>query len=264
MDTIIETLEQASVTITHYQCFYRLLSDRPNLQWAVGHETQTSLAFCPAMGSPYLLAAMGIRGLDYDEIDIFAQDDLHDFEPFDEEFIHEPWDGVRIAVDAYALQDFVSAFAYVVQSWVPDDAKVEGVEKGGNEVAARQPVLQTTTAASVVQSVMVRKGIESICFEADDGRKISILPGDGEWIIRFLLSPLARDLTDNCISWNNLNALMGEKMSRNRAADNLKSAYFRLNRRLKKWGQPPAGDPLGDSWIVVQRGWGARLNSQCK
>ncbi len=65
------------------------------------------------------------QGYDYDDVAILARDEnnwpTRGFEPFDQEFIHRPTNGVRLPVDVYAVQDFAAAFAEAVNEWVPEE-----------------------------------------------------------------------------------------------------------------------------------------------
>lgn len=114
---IKDVLKKAEETITKYQ----QLSIPSHLWWKA-----QAFSVCPHGNRPKewfrLLSLIGLAtGCEYDDHEILIQEDDSDtFTPCEQEFIHEPWDGVRIGTDIYVLQDFVHSFAGAVKMWIPD------------------------------------------------------------------------------------------------------------------------------------------------
>ena len=113
---IAEVLKNADETIGKYQ----QLPVEPWRNWKVRREARDRYEH--GLTEYRLLGLIGLsQGYEYDDIEILVQaEDSDRFIPCEQEFIHEPWDGVRIGSDIYVLRDFVRSFAWAVKRWVPD------------------------------------------------------------------------------------------------------------------------------------------------
>lgn len=179
-----------------------------------------------------------------------------------EEFLHSNWgwnDFESANFHCSSVEDFVRRFARAVARWVPEGLELGVVEEQGVPEDDFGDLPPPKTTPPVVRSIMVRKGVECLCLEADEGRTFSVPRTDAEWIMRFLLRPIARGTKAEPTSWAILNALVGGEPLSGTASSVLRSAYNRLNRRLAAWGQTPDGKP----WIGAERGEGAILNQEC-
>ena len=233
-------------------------------QWKLNLDARfpSSTEFSPPLPEYYRLLECLCRRHEWDfdsDVDIVVNVDGR------QEPLHANWgtNEVELAnIDFYALQDFAVSFAEAVAAWLPEGLELGVVEEEDSDTDADvyEPAPPVKTAAPVIESITVKKGMESYCLEADDGRMFSIPPGDCQWIMLILIKPIAHNLPDDFVDWAQLNAQVGGKPIRTRASDNLRTAYFRLNKRLAEWGRPPDGKP----WITVERGRGARLNAECK
>jgi len=126
-------LSEVDATITEYQ----QLPVEPWRQWQFGNQIRVHphghrlTDWLRAFGQVSL--SVGYNYEDGHKV-LVQEEGADKFTAYDEEFIHEPWDGVRIAVDVYALQDFSAGFARAVKRWVP-----EGLEDTPEPVKEEPP-----------------------------------------------------------------------------------------------------------------------------
>ena len=219
-------------------------------------------------------------GYDYDGIELLVQEDEYDwpldtFTPYDQEFVHEPWDGVRIAVDAYALQDFVAAFTQAVNKWITEEIELgvskedaaeaelpEEDEAESEDKPSDLPKRPSPTAddAPIVKSITARMLNGGLVFTTRGRRPVSV-PPELEMLFSPFLSNIANGNPGRVVQWVELHKFLGKPVNNpTKASYKSQHALGAMRDVLAQLGQPPDRK----LWIgPVKASKGCRLNVEC-
>ena len=216
---IMEVLKNADDTISKYL----QLPVEARRKWKFRHELRQHPDGRCLIGQERLLSLIArTTGYDNDDIEILVQDEGdqslgHDFEPLDQEFLHEPWDGVRPAIDVYALQDFVAAFTQAVNKWITeeielgvqdedeaeaelpeeDEAEAETEDKPSDLPKRPSPVIDDTF---IVKSITVRVLNGGLVFTTRGRRPVSV-PPELEMLFAPFVSNIANGNPLKVVQW---------------------------------------------------------------
>jgi len=266
---IMEVLKNADDTISKYL----QLPVEPWRRWRFHRELrQPPDGRCP-IGQERLLSLISLAtGYDYDDIEILVQDEGdesfdHDFEPFDQEFLKEPWDGVRSAVDVYSCQDFVAAFTQAVNKWITeeielgvpeeDEAEAESEDKASDLPKRPSPAADD---APIVKSITVKMQNGGLVLTSLGRRPVSV-PPELEFLFAPFLANIANKNPGKIVGWSVLHQLIGENdADSGKASDDLRGKLFDMRKLLKELGQPPDRG----LWIKPKKASkGCCLNTEC-
>ena len=261
--TIMELLKNADETLTKYQ----QLPVPMDRRWKVHRGVRVHPMGHRLSKQHRLLSLVSLsKGYDYDDAEIFIQEDEWPFDkqftPYDQEFIHEPWDGVRIPTDVYVVQDFAAAFTQAVNTWITEEIELGTQEQDEPEWEDDIPESQPASEAAlpIVKSITVKMGNEGLVLHAGKRRPVSIPPE-----LAIIFSPFVANIADNnpgrVVEWNLLHQCIGDMDADGGKANlKLRRAMVKLRIMLLKLGQPPDRG----LWIIPRKSSkGCHLNTEC-
>jgi hypothetical protein len=265
---IVDVLKEADKTITKYQQLLPIIPEF--LLWKVYEATNHPYGH-RLTGHYRLLSLISLaKGYDYDDIDILVQEDEYDwpfdkFTPYDQEFVHEPFDGVRIATDVYAIQDFVGSFARAVNGWITEEMELGIQEEADSELDDEfsdlgEPISPKQPAVPVIKTIIIKMDKDEPLLHAR-GRPPLSLPRKLLWFFTPFLKNVADNHPERFVQWPDLYDSLGQTdEDRTKASKKVRNALRDLRKAVNELGRPPDGG----LWIVTKKARkGCRLNISC-
>jgi hypothetical protein len=263
---IMEVLKNANETISNYQ----QLPVEPWRAWKYRREVGVHPHGHRLTDCYRLLGLISLAtGHDYDDIDILVQEDDPQsgdkVTPYEQEFVHEPFDGVRIAVDVYVLQNFVAAFAQAVNKWITEEIEVGVREEDEAEVENEPSDLRKRPTPApddtpIVNSITIKILNGGLVLSTRGRRPVSI-PPELEALFAPFISNIANGNPGKVVHWVDLHKFLGKPVvDPTKASYKLQHALRAMRDVLAKLGQPPDRK----LWIgPAKASKGCRLNVEC-